>query len=457
MTFAFVAIYLGFQLLIGFLVSKKIKTEDDFFLAGRNLPASFLAFSLFATWFGAETCIGTSGAVFKEGLSGSRADPFGYSLCLFILGFLLARKLWSGGFTTIADFYRQRFGNGVEKLAIFILVPSTLLWGAAQLRAFSQIISTMTAWDVEVTLGIAFLFVTVYTLLGGLMGDIITDLIQGVMIALGLLLILFAVGSSDFSWGSWWDSLSPEKLSFQSKGETLWQRLDRWSIPIFGSLIAQSLIARVLAAKSPGDAVKASHMSGGIYLLFGSIPVLLGLIGPAVIGPLPHHEDFLITIAEKFLHPFAFVIFSGALISAILATIDSILLSVSALMSHNVIVPVLKIKKESTKVFTARLFVVLSALVAVLIAFVSESVYALVETASAFGTAGILVITLCGLHFKWGGALAASLSLIVGLITTPIAEYVLELEAPFIASILAALMVYILASLKSPLPQASNA
>lgn len=450
MTFLFIFIYLSLQLIIAFFVSKKIKTESDFFLAGRNLPLWLLSFSLFATWFGAETCIGTSGAVFRDGLSGSRADPFGYSLCLFFLGLFLAKKLWLGGFTTLADFYKKRFNTQVEKLAIIIIVPSTILWGAAQMRAFGQVISTMTDWDVSTTLWIAFAFVTAYTLMGGLLGDMITDLIQGIMIAIGLFAILFSILKGGFPLQEWWESLPKERLSFQSSTESFWERMDRWSIPIFGSLVAQELISRVLSARSAKTAQNSAYTSGVIYLIFGSIPVILGLMGPKLLGNLDHHEDFIIQLASQYLNPITFVIFSGALISAILATIDSILLSVSALISHNILVPLFNIKSEKSKIFSARMMIVVSALISVLIAFSSESIYQLVEMASSFGTAGILVITLLGLHFSWGTNFSAILALIFGLITTPIAEYVLELQAPFIASIFVSLLAYILGSICPP-------
>lgn len=93
MTLFFIIIYLAVQIFVGYLVSKRIKTEGDFFLAGRNLPAWMVSMSLFATWFGAETCIGSSAAVYNEGISGSRADPFGYTLCLVFMGLLLAARL----------------------------------------------------------------------------------------------------------------------------------------------------------------------------------------------------------------------------------------------------------------------------------------------------------------------------------------------------------------------------
>ena len=100
----FVLLYLFIQIGIGYWVSKRVNNQEDYFLAGRSLGPVLATFSIFATWFGAETCIGSSSAVFSGGLSDTRADPFGFSLCLFLMGLLFARKLWSLGVTTIADF-----------------------------------------------------------------------------------------------------------------------------------------------------------------------------------------------------------------------------------------------------------------------------------------------------------------------------------------------------------------
>lgn len=62
---------------INVFASRHLRTEADYLLAGRNLGLGLASVSLFATWFGAETVIGSAGAVAANGLSGGRADPFG--------------------------------------------------------------------------------------------------------------------------------------------------------------------------------------------------------------------------------------------------------------------------------------------------------------------------------------------------------------------------------------------
>lgn len=74
--------YLVLMLGVGAWISRRINTEDDYLVAGRQMGPILVAASVFATWFGAESVIGASGIVYTDGLSGGSADPFGYGLAL---------------------------------------------------------------------------------------------------------------------------------------------------------------------------------------------------------------------------------------------------------------------------------------------------------------------------------------------------------------------------------------
>ncbi len=443
MTWFFILAYLVVQIFIGIWIARRIKSESDFLIAGRRLSLFKVSFSLFATWFGAETCIGSSAAVFAKGLYGSRADPFGFSICLLLMGLLLATKLRSKKYITLADHFRDRYGHSVERFAIWIMVPSSLFWAAAQLRAFGQIISFSSALPITISISLSVIFVIVYTYLGGLLGDIYTDLIQGVIIMIGLIttIILFVKATSDL--GQILGSIDSSRWSFMGPQETLLERLDRWMVPILGSLTAQEALSRLMAAKSARIARNASFVACGIYLIMGSIPVFLGLVGPYLLHNLPDSEQFLITLAHGILPKAIFVVFSGALISTILSTIDSILIAISALISHNLIVTRFRLKSQRSQVLSARIIVVLAGLFAYFLAITSEGILSLVITASSFGTAGLLVITLMGFYSRIGGTRSANLALLGGLLAWPLSEYVFHLQAPYLVSILVALILFI--------------
>lgn len=437
--------YLIFQFGIGYWASRRIKNESDYLLAGRHVPTWLLSFSLFATWFGAETCIGTSGEVYMLGLSGGRADPFGYSLCLFFLGFLIATKIWNKKYSTLADFFRDRFDSRVEKLASLILIISSLVWGAAQIRAMGQIIAATTDFPVDVTIFASFVIVLSYCLLGGLMGDIITDFVQGLILTVGLSVLLYIIFYQEGF--SILTNQPPDRLNIMTPGESIWERVDRWAIPILGSLIAQESISRLLATKSATAAKKAAYLASGMYIIIGSIPVLLGLVGPQLLPELQDKEQFLILLSQNYLPVIAQMFLIGALLSAILSSVDSILLAAGGLFSHNLVLPLIKNQTSQRKLIITRISVGFLGVIIYCITHFSESIYELVELASSLGSSGLVVITLLGLWTQVGHSKAALATLFMGLIFLPFSEFVLKLQAPYLTTLAMCLMTYLLISI----------
>src|SRR5262245_51112392 len=112
--------YVVLQLLFGLAVTTRIKDEADYLVGGRSLGIGLSTMTIFATWFGAETCIGSSGKIYDGGLAGGRSDPFGYSMCIFAMGIFFAALFWNRGLTTIADLFRSRFGGAAEKIAVLL-------------------------------------------------------------------------------------------------------------------------------------------------------------------------------------------------------------------------------------------------------------------------------------------------------------------------------------------------
>ena len=117
------SIYIALQLYIAWLASRYIRTETDYLLAGRSLGIGLSSFSLFATWFGAETVIGSAGAVANSGLSGGRTDPFGYGICLILMAVFLAGQMRTRNYMTLGDYFRERFGPTAEILASMAMIP----------------------------------------------------------------------------------------------------------------------------------------------------------------------------------------------------------------------------------------------------------------------------------------------------------------------------------------------
>jgi Na+/proline symporter len=447
--------YVLLQFAIGVYVSRRVRTESDYLIAGRSLGYPLAIFTIFATWFGAETTIGAAGAIYEGGLSGATADPFGYAACLLLMGAVFAVPLWRRRLTTIADLFRLRYSPAVEKLAVVLMVPASVLWAAAQVRAFGQVLASSSGFQVSTMVLVAALIVIAYTAFGGMLADAWTDLVQGIALILGLVM-LFAAVIGRVGLGAL-ASIPRERLHLFGGPEVSGLAvLEQWAIPVCGSVVAAELVARVISSRSPQVAQRSSLAAAGMYLVFGMIPVSLGLLAPTLVPGLADPEQALPQLARAYLSTGLYVMFAGALVSAILSTVDSALLVASSLVSHNVVVPLRPGMSEAAKVRVARFGVAAFGLVAYALAMHATGVYALVEEASAFGSAGIFVVIGIGLFSRWGGVFSAAASLLAGVVSWILGAYVLAFPYPYLTSLAAALAAYlVVAAVEGRAPEAA--
>jgi Na+/proline symporter len=446
-----IGVYLLVQFAIGLAVSRRIASEADYLIAGRRLGVGLAAFSIFATWFGAETVVGAAGSIYSDGLSGGSADPFGYGLCRVVLGALIAAPLWRRKYTTFADLFRERYSIGVERLAVLLMVPTSIFWAAAQIRAFGQVVSASSDLEVSIAISAAAVFVIIYTVAGGLLADVITDFVQGVAVIVGLILLLFAVGDASGGFVALGELIDPARLMLFSTSEaTPLEIVEAWAVPVCGSLLAVEMLSRILGCRSAATARNATLLGAGLYVTVGIIPVLIGLAGPSLAPDLEEPEQLVALLAQQHFSTFLYVLFAGALISAILSTVDSCLLAAASLVSHNLILPLRPELSERHKIWCARSGVIIFGVLAYLIALYASGIYELVATASAFGSAGIFIVGMFGLFSRVGGAHSAYGALVAGMLVWAAGEYVFAWPIPYIAALVAALVAYLAGAALSP-------
>lgn len=403
----FILVYVVAQIAIGLWFARGAKSDTDYYLAGRRLGVLPLTLSIFATWFGAETILGSSAAIAEDGLAGARAEPFGYALCLVAMALFIAGSIRSKGYVTIADFFRDRFGPRAELVAAAVSVVISVIWAGAQLLAVSAILETTLGIPGLITLFAAAAIVIFYSYFGGMMGDVATDVIQGVLLIAGVVVLFVGVAIKFGGLGELLASIEPGQLNLVAPGENWFGRVDSWAIPVIGSLITQEVIARFLAARSISVARTACFSAAGLYLLVGSLPVLIGLSGAHLNAPGAVGDNFIPALTIATLPPLLSIVFIGALFSAILSTVDSNLLAVSSLVSINLLRRFHAHASEKLQLRTARLATVGAGLAALGVAMTGSSIYELNAMTSVLGQGGILVATLFGMKTAFGGGRAA--------------------------------------------------
>ena len=449
MTTVLVAIvaYVLIQFAIGAWVSRRVASAEDYILAGRQLGMGLVAFSVFATFFGAEAIVASGGSVYEKGLSGALVDPFAYGLAIIIVGLFFASALWSRGLVTFADLFRQRYSPGVERLVVIVLLPGSIIWAAVQIRAFGQVMAANSGMGLKTAIVLAAALIGGYSVIGGLFADSVTDVIQGLIVVVGLIILgaIVAVDVGGISAGL--ARVEPARLSLPNTEAGMLGMLETMAIPICGTIVAVELISRYLGARSASVAARATVLGGAIYLAIGMVPVFLGLMGTHLLPDVPDPEQIVAKMAEAYLPGALYIVFIGAIISAILSVVHAALHAPAAQISHNIIERLAPPRTDGGRLWAVRLTVMALTVVAALISLSSESIKELIETASAFGSAGVFVAALFALFTRVGGPLAAYVSVAAGVLVWAGGKYVLGLSTPYLAGLLAALVGYLGAAL----------
>ena len=430
MLIAFVILYLAVTITIGLWAAKRVHGSRDYLLAGRSLPLYMNVATVFATWFGAETVLAVSSTFVKEGMRGIVADPFGFSLCLILVGLLFARAFYRMDLLTIGDFYRKRYGHAAELITSLCITLSYLGWTSAQLIALGLVFNALTGGAISLPMGILLGagVVLVYTLLGGMWSVAFTDLFQTVIIVIGMLYLAWllagmaggadavvahalAAGKFDF-----WPKLeAKEALAF----------LAAFLTAALGGIPQQDVFQRVTSARNEKTAVRGSIIGGSLYFVFAFVPVFLAysafLIAPQMVTPLLEAEgnrfqEILPTLILGQTPLFAQIMFFGALLSAILSTASGALLAPTALFTENVLKRVVPNMSDRQFLFTLRLVLVIFTLAIAAFALASEaSIYQMVQNTYKITLVSCIVPLAAGIFWKRATAQGALFSIVLGL------------------------------------------
>jgi solute:Na+ symporter, SSS family len=431
MLITFVVAYLLVTITIGLLAARRVHGAKDFLVAGRSLPLYMNVATVFATWFGAETVLSVSATFAKDGLNGIPGDPFGASVCLVIAALLFARLFYRMNLLTIGDFYKQRYGKGVEVLTSFAIVASYLGWTSAQMTALGLVIATLSggAVDLNTAILIGAGVVLIYTIFGGMWSVAFTDLFQTIVILIGLTLVAYLVGDlaggvtkvvsqaaadgklvmfpADMDAAAWW-ALAGAFFAFA-----------------FGSVPQQDVFQRMTSAKDEKTAVRGTVIGALIYFCFAFVPIYIAyaaIVADPAIKELFNAEDardiqrILPDLVLGNMPLWAQIMFFGALLSAILSTASGALLAPTALFTENVLRPFVPDMADKQFLLTLRIILVTFTAGALLFALNSTStMYEMVQNAYNVTLAGAFVPLVAGAYWKRATTQGALLSIVLGI------------------------------------------
>jgi solute:Na+ symporter, SSS family len=425
---SFVVLYLLGTLALGVWAGTRIKNTADFAIAGRRLPLIMVVTTTFATWFGAETVMGIPAKFVQGGLNAIVEDPFGAGTCLILVGLFFAMRLYKQNLLTIGDFYRKRFGRGIEVFCSVAIILSYLGWVAAQITALGLVFSVLTNGAMSETTGmiVGTLAVLVYVVIGGFLAIAWTDFIQMIVLVVGMSVIaLFAsdlaggtdkvlamVGSKDL-----WNFLPPPTFTdiafFIGAGLTM----------MLGSIPQQDVFQRVMSAKDADTARNGAVIGGVSYILFAFVPMFIVASAVVVMGDAAlelaknDYQRVLPTFVLTKMPLVMQILFFGALLSAIKSTSSATLLAPSTSFVENILKNLRPGMSDRQQLFAMRVTIVVftGIVLAYAIAMKGTPIYDLVSAAYQVTLVGAFVPLVMGLYWKRATTQGAILSVAAGI------------------------------------------
>ncbi|MFM7459284.1 MAG: sodium:solute symporter family protein [Burkholderiales bacterium] len=438
---AFVVVYLLATLALGLYAGTRVKTSTDFALAGRSLPLVMIITTTFATWFGAETVMGISAKFVQGGLKNVVEDPFGASLCLIFVGIFFASRLYKMTLLTIGDYYRKRYGKGVEIFCSVAIILSYLGWVAAQITAIGLVFNLVSGGAISVETGmvIGTLSVLIYVVFGGMLAIAWTDFIQMIVLVAGLTIIAMMAGSMaggpnkvlNLAISNEWFQFFPEPkfhdvVFFIAAAITM----------MLGSIPQQDIFQRVMSAKDAKTASRGAIIGGLCYFGFAFVPMFI--VACAVLVMPEESKQLLAEDPQKVLPSlilnhmpfFAQVLFFGALLSAVKSTASATLLAPSTSFVENIYKNLRGglTDKQELIAFRVTLVVFTAVVLSYSIVMRGTPIYEMVSTAYQVTLCGAFVPLVAGLYWKRANRHGAIASIVMGvttwllLLTTPLGE-----------------------------------
>lgn len=444
-----VAIYLVIMLYIGVRASKKSDSTENFIVAGRGMPIWIGSATIVATWFGGGTMMGAAGASYERGLLGVIADPFGGALCLFIVGFFFARIFRRLGLLTIVDLFEIRFGKTAATVAAIATISTQVGWTGALLVAFGFVFESLTGVPIHIGIMGGAVVVFVYTVAGGMWAVAVTDFVQMVVIAIGLVMLLVVVLIDAGGWGNITPHLPEDTFSIvpPERSPSVWLNyLRAWFIVGIADVTAQTLIQRAMSAKDEKAAQNSFYLASCGHLSLGMIPVTLGIIASVTMPGLAQPETVIPTLAIEHLHPVAIAIFVGALLAAIMSSADSALLAAASVFSVNIL-PFFKRKiSDKQRLLATRMAVPVFGTFAIYVALEVQVVYDLILDSNSVKLVCVTVPFIAGVWWKRANRAGVLASMAMGFLTWLVAILVVPEFPGDLLGLLVGLIVLIIVS-----------
>jgi len=425
---------------INFFRAKKVKSQEDFMVAGRSLKTSVMVFTLICTWIGSGTFIAGAEFATKAGFSALWMAAGAWAGIIFI--YFLAGKIRTFGQYTIGDMLEERYGPAARIFGAIALIISFTVIVSYQFVAGGFILNVATDGAIPESTGIiiAALFVILFTALGGMVAVAYTDLPNGIIILLACVLavpfVYLAAGGLEQAT----QALEPGYFAAVNDqfGANPVLKVGGYFLATMLLLMGvQSMYQKFYSAKTPKDAKKAAILWTVGTVFVETVVVVIAVFAYSKLQnqidlTIPREGGKIVLMAARHLVPAPVgILLLGAACAVVISTGMNYLLSPTTNIMRDVYQRFIKKDAgDKTMVALQKVVVVIIGVIAFFLAMRMKSVLAMAYFAYTIYGVAITPALIAALTWKRVTKLAGLVSIISGTAACLILRVMVEVLPP---------------------------
>lgn len=405
----FIAVLFALQLIcliVGSRASKKLDTQEDYYLAGRGIRFLPLMMTLVATQIGGGLVLGSAEEAYRYGWY-VILYPLGAALGLMLLAAGIGKRMSQFKVSTVAQLFEVVYKSAkLKKVASSLSIVSLFMILVAQVIASKKFMLTLGVDTNLVFLGF-WAIVILYTVSGGLKAVVATDIIQAAFF-IGVFILCFA-------YSFFFDATASINVMTTSSGgdfEFDSAKLCGWLLmPLFFMVIEQDMGQRCFAAKSGKTVSWACGVASIITICVCLIPVFYGILAKTLGIAIVPGSSVLMTVVRESTNPTITALVGVAILAAIISTADSLINAISSNVTQDFDIAIFS--KESD-VKSSKWMACGISIAALALSFAFTNVVDMLILSYELSVSCLFVPVFAALFIKQGNQKAAGLAILLG-------------------------------------------
>ena len=355
---AVLVVYLTVLVALALWSRRETESLSGFFLAGKKLPFWVVAFSTNATGESGWLLLGLTGMGFAVGAQAYWVvvgEVIGIALSWVLISVRLKRLSDETDSITLPDVISARFNDDkhiLRSIAVVIILTMVCAYVTAQMVASGKALSSFIGMDYTTAVVVGAAIIIAYTFVGGYKAVAYTDVVQGVLMLAGLIVVPVVAIAAAGGWHSVTSNLAAQDPGLLSMWSITDDGIPGWialvsfmaiGLPFLG---VPQLMVRFMSAKDEGELKKARIISVVVILLFDAGAVTAGMAGRALFPGLEDAETIFPVLSSELFPPVITGVMMVIVLSAIMSTVDSLLLLASSAVVRDTMQKILRSAKS---------------------------------------------------------------------------------------------------------------